>query len=66
MLLQTGWMHINIMQRIVEIHTEDDYREALVRFITLCETQKTDEDLKELLWLTSQMEKYERNNCGSN
>lgn len=54
------------MQRIIEIHTEDDYRDALLRFIDLCDTQKTDEDLKELLWLTRQMEKYERNNCGSN
>jgi antitoxin component HigA of HigAB toxin-antitoxin module len=54
------------MQRIIEIQTEDDYRDALHRFINLCDSQKTDEDLKELLWLTSQMEKYERDNCGSN
>lgn len=61
-----GLMHTDNMQRILEIQTEDDYREALMRFIQLCESQKTDEDLKELLVLTSEMEKYERENCGSN
>ena len=54
------------MEKIVEIHTEDDYRQALLRFISLCESQKSDEDIRELVWLTSQMEKYERNNCGAN
>ncbi len=59
-------MPTEYMQRIMEIHTEDDYRDALLRFIHLCESQKTDDDLSELLLLTRQMEKYERNNCGSN
>lgn len=54
------------MHRIIEIETEEDYREALNRFIELCESQKTDEDLKELLLLTNLMEKYERANCGGN
>ena len=63
---QTGWTHIDNMQRIIEIHTEEDYRDALLRFISLCESQKTDEDLRELMWLTSEMEKYERRNCNSN
>jgi antitoxin component HigA of HigAB toxin-antitoxin module len=53
------------MQRITEIETEDDYREALNRFIELCESQKTDEDIKELLLLSDLMEKYERANCGN-
>jgi antitoxin component HigA of HigAB toxin-antitoxin module len=53
-----------MQQRITEIETEDDYREALNRFIKLCETQKTDEDLKELLLLSDLMGKYERENCG--
>jgi len=66
MPLQTGWMPIDIMQKIMEIHNEEDYRDALLRFIHLCESQKTDEDLKELMWLSRQMEKYERHNCGSN
>lgn len=63
---RTGWTHIDTMQRIIEIHTEEDYRDALLRFISLCESQKTDDDLKELMWLTSEMEKYERRNCNSN
>ena len=54
------------MQRIREIETEEDYREALCRFIKLCESKKTDEDLKELLLITNLMEKYERANCGKN
>lgn len=52
------------MQRITEIETEEEYREALNRFIELCESQKTDEDLKELLLITDLMEKYEKANCG--
>ncbi len=59
-------MHTDFMQRIIEIQTEDDYRDALLRFIHLCESQKTDDDLKELMVLTRQMERYERENCGSN
>ncbi len=51
------------MNRITEIETEDDYRNALIRFTELCESQKTDEDLKEMLLLTDLMEKYERANC---
>jgi antitoxin component HigA of HigAB toxin-antitoxin module len=51
------------MQKILEIQTEDDYRGALQRFLHLCDTQKTDEDLRELLLLTRLMEKYERANC---
>lgn len=61
-----GLMHIDFMQRLIDIQTEDDYREALLRFIKLCETQKTDDDLKELMVLTRQMERYERENCNSN
>jgi len=53
------------MQRITEIETEDDYRDALNRFIELCESQKTDEDIKELLLLSDLMKKYERANCGN-
>ncbi|WP_172594343.1 hypothetical protein [Mariniphaga sediminis] len=54
------------MEKIVVIETEDDYREALKRFIGLCGSQKTDEDLMELQLLTDLMEKYERANCGGN
>jgi hypothetical protein len=54
------------MHRITEIETEENYRDALSRFIELCESQKTDEDLKELLLLADLMGKYERANCGGN
>jgi antitoxin component HigA of HigAB toxin-antitoxin module len=59
-------MHTDYMQRILDIHNEQDYRDALLRFIHLCEMQKNDEDLKEILLLTRLMEKYERENCGIN
>jgi hypothetical protein len=52
------------MQKIIIIETEDDYRDALNRFIELCKSQKSNDDLKELLFLTNLMEKYERANCG--
>jgi hypothetical protein len=48
------------------IETEEDYREALNRFIKLCESEKSDEELKEMLLLIDLMEKYERANCGYN
>ncbi|MDD4109477.1 MAG: hypothetical protein PHH93_12235 [Prolixibacteraceae bacterium] len=48
------------------IETEDDYREALNRFIKLCESNKSDDELKEMLLLIDLMEKYERTNCGNN
>ncbi|SHF59831.1 hypothetical protein SAMN05444274_106322 [Mariniphaga anaerophila] len=57
-------MLISCMQKITEIETEEEYRNALNRFIQLCELQKTDEDLQELILLTDLMEKYERANCG--
>jgi antitoxin component HigA of HigAB toxin-antitoxin module len=54
------------MQKITKIETEDDYRDALNRFIELCKANKTNDDLGELLLLTNLMEKYERAHCGSN
>ena len=53
------------MQRITQIETEDDYREALKRFMEICESQKTDEDIEEMFLLIDIMEKYERANCGA-
>lgn len=49
----------------MNIETEDDYRDALNRFIELCKSQKTNDDLNELMVLTNMMEKYERENCGA-
>lgn len=57
-------MHINRM--LHKIETEDDYRDALKRFLEICSTQKTDDDLNELLVLMDLMEKYERENCSYN
>lgn len=54
------------MQVQYRIETEEDYREALNRFLTICESQKSDEELKELLLLIDLMEKYERENCSEN
>jgi len=48
------------------IETEEDYRKALNRFIKLCESKKSDEEIKEMLLLIDIMEKYERANCGTN
>jgi hypothetical protein len=52
------------MQTIYRIETEDDYRDALNRFLRICNAVKTDAELKEMLLLMDSMEKYERENCG--
>jgi hypothetical protein len=54
------------MIKITEIETEDHYREALNRFIELCESDKTEEQIQEMTLLIDLMEKYERSNCGEN
>ena len=54
------------MNKIIKIETEEEYRKGLLRFVELCESEKTDEDLKELILLTNLMEKYERANCSEN
>jgi hypothetical protein len=51
---------------IYEIETEEDYQQGLKRFLEICGSQKTDEELKELYLLMELMEKYERNNCSVN
>lgn len=63
----TGLMLIkHCMNKIIKIETEEDYRKGLLRFVELCESEKTDEDMKELILLTNLMEKYERSNCSEN
>lgn len=54
------------MQRIMEIETEEDYRIALNRFIKICESEKSDEEIREMFLLIDLMEKYERTQCGDN
>jgi hypothetical protein len=53
------------MNEKIDIVTENDYRKALERFIELCGSEKSDDELKELFLLIDLMEKYERENCGS-
>ncbi len=54
------------MDKFTDIESEEEYRDALHRFIELCQSQKDNDDLNELILLTDLMEKYERANCGSN
>jgi hypothetical protein len=46
-----------------QIETEDEYREALNRFMEIYDSSKSDEELQEMLLLMNLMEKYERENC---
>lgn len=64
MQLTIGWTHTNFMR--YELETEDDYREALNRFLEICESPKDKNEIKELFLLINLMEKYERENCSYN
>jgi len=46
-----------------DLETEEDYRNALHRFIQLCENPKDPEEIKEIFLLMKLMEKYEQHNC---
>ena len=46
-----------------KIVTEDDYRDALKRFLEICETPKNAEEVEELFILMDLMENYECKNC---
>lgn len=48
---------------IYDIVTEDDYRDALKRFLDICTAPESDEETREMLLLMILMEKYERENC---
>jgi len=49
-----------------DIITEDDYRDALKRFLEICDAPKNEDEVKEMYLLMAEMEKYERNNCSYN
>lgn len=49
-----------------ELENEDDYREALSRFLEICESPKNQNEIKELFLLMNILEKYERENCSYN
>ena len=56
-----------LTKRMLEkIETEDDYRDALKRFLEICEAPKDSDEIKELYLLMNLMEKYERENCSYN
>ena len=56
-------MHIRMNY---ELKTEDDYRDALNRFLLICEAPKNDDEVKEMYLLMHLMEKYEKENCSAN
>lgn len=51
---------------IYEIVTEEDYQQALKRFLEICGGLKDGSEAKELYLLMALMEKYERENCSLN
>lgn len=53
-------------RKLDSIETEDDYRDALKRFLEICEAPKDTGEIKELFLLMDLMEKYERENCSYN
>ena len=52
-----------ISKMLAQIETEEEYREALKRFLEICSAPKNLEEEKELYLLMDLLEKYERNNC---
>ncbi|MFV0589819.1 MAG: hypothetical protein ACK5M7_00405 [Draconibacterium sp.] len=51
---------------IYDIVTDDDYRDALHRFLEICDALKSEDEVKEMFLLMTLMEKYERNSCSFN
>lgn len=45
------------------LFTEDEYREALKRFLEICDADENTPEAEELEQLMTIMEIYERNNC---
>jgi hypothetical protein len=46
-----------------EIETEEDYRNAMNRFMDICSDPKDENEIKEMYLLMDLMGKYERQNC---
>jgi hypothetical protein len=59
-----GWTLIKTM--IYEIETDDDYRDALKRFLEICKDPKDTTEVKEMYVLMDIMAKYERESCSEN
>ena len=49
-----------------QIETEEDYYEALKRFLEICNNPEDTNEVKEMYLLMDLMDKYERNNCTEN
>jgi len=49
-----------------EINTEDDYRQAMNRFLEICSEPKNEDEVKEMYLLMELMGKYERKSCSYN
>jgi len=48
---------------IVTLSTEDEYREALKRFLEICDAHEDTQEAKDLEKLMYLLEIYERENC---
>ncbi len=51
---------------IYEIETEEDYQQALIRFLDICKDPKNATEVKEMYLLMDLMSKYESENCSEN
>jgi hypothetical protein len=60
----TGWMPTKKV--ITVIDTEDEYREAMNRFLQIGGEPKSEEELLEMYRLMELMEEYEQDNCPYN
>lgn len=49
-----------------EMETEEDYQEGLKRFLEICGSPDSEDEVKEMYLLMNLMEKYERENCSMN
>lgn len=49
-----------------EIETENDYRDAMNRFLEICAAPKNEDEVKEMYLLMNLMGRYEQQNCSIN
>ena len=54
------------IEMIYEIVTEEDYQQALKRFLVLTNGPQDEEEVKEMYLLMDLMQKYEQENCSIN
>jgi hypothetical protein len=52
-----------ITEMVKTLFTEDEYREALKRFLEICDTPDYTDEAEELEQLITVMEIYEQENC---